>query len=112
MENIIDIYNLLPEEIDNVIEKLSNVLKIVKHRKNTNSKFNDKAKNINCLITDCKSSYEKFALDNNIKLEQIKSGTYINTNGYNLGDVNSLHSELATFLSHFKCVSINTYNII
>ena len=31
MENIIDIYNLLPEEIDNAIEKLSNALKIIKH---------------------------------------------------------------------------------
>ena len=27
------------------------------------------------LITDCKSSYEKFAKDNSIQLEQIKSGT-------------------------------------
>lgn len=44
MENIIDIYNLLPEEIDNAIEKLSNALKIIKHRKNTNSKFIDKEK--------------------------------------------------------------------
>lgn len=31
MENIIDIYNLLPEGIDNAIEKLSNALKIIKH---------------------------------------------------------------------------------
>lgn len=44
MENIIDIYNLLPEEIDNAIEKLSNALKIIKHWKNTNSKFIDKEK--------------------------------------------------------------------
>ena len=31
--------------------------------------FKDKAKEINCLITDCKSSYEKFAKENNINLE-------------------------------------------
>ena len=67
--------------------------------------FKDKAKEINCLITDCKSSYEKFAKENNMNLEQVKSGTHVNNNGYNLGNINSLHSELATFLSHFKGVS-------
>lgn len=67
--------------------------------------FEDKIEKIKCLITDCKSSYEKFAKENNISLEQIKSGTHVNQNGYNLGNINSLHSELATFLSHFKGVS-------
>ncbi len=67
--------------------------------------FKDKAKKINCLITDCKSSYEKFAKENNINLEQIKSWTHVNNNGYNLENINSLHSESATFLSHFKGVS-------
>ena len=67
--------------------------------------FQTKTENIDCLITDCKSSYEKFAKENNIKLEQIKSGTYVNHNGYSLGNINSLHSELTTFLSCFKGVS-------
>ncbi len=67
--------------------------------------FNDKIENISHLITDCKSSYEKFANDNQIKLEQIKSGTYVNWNGYNLGNINSLHSEWSTFLSNFRGVS-------
>lgn len=67
--------------------------------------FKDRIEEGSCLITDCKSSYEKFAKDNNIKLEQIKSGTYINQNGYSLGNINSLHSELRTFLSCFKGVS-------
>ncbi len=44
MENIIDIYNLLPEEINEVIRKLTDALDIVKCRKNTNSKFVDKEK--------------------------------------------------------------------
>lgn len=44
MENIIDIYNLLPEEISEVIEKLTEALIIVKNRKNTNSKLIDKIK--------------------------------------------------------------------
>ncbi len=65
----------------------------------------DKIENTSTLITDCKSSYEKFANDNNIKLEQIKSGTYVNWNGYSLGNINSLHSEWTTFLSNFRGVS-------
>lgn len=67
--------------------------------------FKDKIDNVSCFITDCKSSYEKFAHDNNLKLEQVKSGTYVNKDGYNLSNINSLHSELSTFLSHFKGVS-------
>lgn len=62
------------------------------------------------LITDCKSSYEKFAKDNNIKLEQIKSGTYVNLNGYSLGNINSLHSNLELFLSQFRGVSTKHLN--
>lgn len=38
--------------------------------------FKDKVENVSNLITDCKSSYERFAHDNHINLEQIKSGTY------------------------------------
>ena len=67
--------------------------------------FKNKIDKISVLITDCKSSYEKFAKENNIKLEQVKSGTYVNNNGYNLSNINSLHSELATFLATFKGVS-------
>ena len=91
------------DEIDNFFMEIVGTGPITSEQ--VTNVFKDKAKNINCLITDCKSSYEKFAHDNNIKLEQIKSGTYINTNGDNLGNINSLHSELATFLSHFKGVS-------
>ena len=40
--------------------------------------FKDKVDNVRCLITDCKSSYEKFAKDSNIKLEQVKSETFVN----------------------------------
>jgi transposase-like protein len=67
--------------------------------------FYGKIDKVNYLITDCKSSYEKLAKENNINLEQIKSGTYVNQNGYSLGNINSLHSELSTFLSCFKGVS-------
>ena len=62
------------------------------------------------LITDCKSSYEKFAKFQKIKLEQIKSGTYVNSNGYSLGNINSLHSNLEQFLSKFRGVSTKHLN--
>ncbi len=65
----------------------------------------NRIKKVTCLITDCKSSYESFAKDNHIKLEQVKSGIYKNQNGYSLGNINSLHSEWSTFLSHFRGVS-------
>lgn len=44
MENIIDIYNLLPEEITDAIKKLTDALNMVKNRKNTNARFLDKIK--------------------------------------------------------------------
>lgn len=57
------------------------------------------------IITDCKSSYEKFAKDNKCKLEQVKSGTYQNLNGYNLSEINALHSNLENFMKLFLGVS-------
>lgn len=67
--------------------------------------FDNKVQNVTCLITDCKSSYESFAHKKKITLEQVKSGTYVNSNGYSLANINSLHSELSIFLSNFKGVS-------
>lgn len=54
MENIIDIYNLLPEEIDKIIKDLTNALEVIKHRKNTNSKFVDNEKD-EIICPYCKS---------------------------------------------------------
>ena len=48
MENTVDIYNLLPEEINEVIRKLTTALEIVKCRKNTNSKFVDNDNGADC----------------------------------------------------------------
>ena len=67
--------------------------------------FKEKVAFVKTFITDCKSSYEKFIREKNIKLEQVKSGTYVNSKGYNLANINSLHSEFSTFLSHFRGVS-------
>lgn len=57
------------------------------------------------LITDCKSSYEKFGLNNKLKLEQVKSGTYKNLNGFTLSEINGLHSNLDSFMNCFIGVS-------
>lgn len=57
------------------------------------------------LVTDCKSSYEDYAKGQSLHLEQVKSGTYVNDNGYSLANINSLHSEFETFMSSFKGVS-------
>ena len=67
--------------------------------------FKDRIDPNSTLITDCKSSYEKFALDNNIKLEQVKSGTYKNLNGFTLSEINGLHSNIDLFLGCFIGVS-------
>ena len=57
------------------------------------------------LITDCKSSYEKFAYRHNLKLQQVKSGTYQNLDRYNLAEINGLHSNVENFLQSFIGVS-------
>lgn len=67
--------------------------------------FKDRINTNSVMITDCKSSYEKFSLNNDIKLEQVKSGTYKNSNGYTLSEINGLHSNLDLFLSCFVGVS-------
>lgn len=67
--------------------------------------FKDRIEPNSIMITDCKSSYEKFALDNKIKLEQVKSGTFKNSNGYTLSEINGLHSNLDLFLKCFVGVS-------
>ena len=67
--------------------------------------FNVKIEDVKIFVTDCKTSYEKFIKGKDIKLEQVKSGTYVNPNGYNLSNINSLHSDWSNFVSHFKGVS-------
>ena len=58
------------------------------------------------LITDCRSAYNSFAKNHNLKLEQIKSTTYKNDNGFTLSEINGLHSNFFGFMSKFRGVSI------
>lgn len=64
-----------------------------------------KINNSTKIITDCKSSYESIAIENNWNLKQIKSGTYSDENGNNLANINSLHQQLKLYLSNFRGVS-------
>ena len=57
------------------------------------------------VITDCKSSYESVAKENNWCLKQVKSKGYVDNEGNNLATINSLHSELEFFLGGFRGVS-------
>lgn len=91
------------DEYDNCFLEIVGTGPITK--KEVEKAFNNKIVEVKTFITDCKSSYEKFIRGKNIKLEQVKSGTYVNSNGYNLANINSLHSEWSTFLSHFNGVS-------
>lgn len=60
---------------------------------------------VTCLVTDCRSSYESVAKNHNLKLEQVKSGTYKNENGYTLSEINGLHSNFFAFMHSFGGVS-------
>lgn len=55
--------------------------------------------------TDCKSSYESIAKENNWNLIQIKAEGHTDDKGNNLANINSLHSELTSFLGKFHGVS-------
>ena len=57
------------------------------------------------VVTDCKSSYEEVAKENNWNLKQIKSGTYTDNENNNLANINSLHQQLTIYLSNFRGVS-------
>ena len=57
------------------------------------------------IITDCRSAYESLAKKYKLKLEQVKSGTYKNLNGYTLSEINGLHSNFFNFISKFRGVS-------
>ena len=60
--------------------------------------FSDYIEEESILVTDSKSSYIKFAENNNLILKQIPDGKYKTKDGYHLGELNSLMSELDVLL--------------
>lgn len=60
--------------------------------------FSDYIREESILVTDSKSSYIKFAEDKNLILKQIPDDKYKTKDGYHLGELNSLMSELDVLL--------------
>lgn len=71
-----------------------------------------KTNNVSALIVDCKSSYESVAKENNWNLIQIKSGSYVNEDGFNLANINSLHSGLERFYPYFMEYQLTIFKVI
>ena len=91
------------DENDNMIFKVAGTSNASSEMiKNSIAKYISKNSKV---ITDCKSSYESVARENNWNLKQVKSKTYVDNEGNNLATINSLHSELDYFLSGFRGVS-------
>lgn len=65
-----------------------------------------KIKDCKVLISDGKFAFETFCKKIGCKNEVVKSGHYVNDEGYNLSTINGLHSELKTSLRKRKGVSI------
>ena len=71
--------------------------------------FSDWIEEQSILVTDSKSSYIKFAKDHNLILKQIPENKHATKDGYHLGELNSLMSELDILL--LKCRGISTRHL-
>lgn len=92
------------DEYDNMIFKIAGTSNVSSDMiKNTIAKYVLTV--VTNVVTDCKSSYESIAHDNDWNLKQVKSKSYVDNEGNNLATINSLHSELDLFLSRFRGVS-------
>ncbi len=91
------------DESDNIFFEVAGTESVTTNMINTT--VVNKIQNSTKVITDCKSSYKKCSKDNNWNLKQVKSSIYKDTEGNTLADINSLHSQLTTFLSDFHGVS-------
>lgn len=68
-------------------------------------KFKDYFESESILVTDSKRTFDKFAIEKNMKHNYIPSKFYKSDSGYSLSTLNGLHSELKTWLKKFKGVS-------
>lgn len=64
--------------------------------------LNGKIEPNSILVTDSKSSYIKFAEHNNLILKQIPDGLHKTKDGYSIGEVNEITSELETYINSIK----------
>lgn len=90
------------DNFDNIILEISDVgsastdqiSKILNNRIEPNS----------ILVTDSKSSYIKYAIDNKLKLIQIPSGKH-QKDGYHINDINELMSEISIYITNKRGIS-------
>lgn len=71
--------------------------------------FSDYIEEKSILVTDSKSSYIKFAQNHKLILKQIPEGKHTTKDGYHLGELNSLMSELEILL--LKCRGLSTRHL-
>ena len=67
--------------------------------------LSDKVNNVKNFNTDSASAYRKFCKNHSIKLNAIPSGKHSNGE-INISEINGIHSQLETWLSKFRGVSI------
>ena len=71
--------------------------------------FSDWIEEQSILVTDSKNSYIKFAKNHNLILKQIPEDKHTTKDGYHLGELNSLMSELDVLL--LKCRGLSTRHL-
>ena len=67
--------------------------------------FSEKVENVDNFNTDSASAYQRFCKNHDIKLNAVPSGKHSNGD-INISKINGIHSQLKTWLSKFKGVSI------
>lgn len=67
--------------------------------------FDEHIKKGSTIISDGKFHYRTYAQNHELNIETIKAEAFINDSGYNLANINSIHSEFSTWLTRFKGVS-------
>lgn len=91
------------DSYDNIYAKIVGLGQLT--TKELNDNLADKIEKNSIIVTDSKSAYIKFAKENNFILKQIQSGKYKTDDGYHLGELNSLMSELDMLLKKYRGLS-------
>ena len=65
----------------------------------------EKLINAKCITTDSASAYQDFCSNHDIKLQTVLSGFH-NNGTTNIAEINGVHSQLETWLSKFRRISI------
>lgn len=91
------------DENDNLILKISGLGRCTTEM--IESSIGDKIENVKTLTSDSASAYQKFCNAHNIILQNVPSGFH-SDGVINIAEINGVHSQLETWLSKFRGVSI------